>query len=869
MVRDVSRSADLPMKTECRPAKNCFRRFISRLCGCLLLIALFSPPGGSEETTIRFWYVGEDLEARMYRRMAEDFKQSTGIQVIVQPVGWGNFQTKYLTAMAAGIPPDAGITSLSGPAEYGRVASVIDLAEQFPEEIAQLQQTLFPNLWEGFYFQDRLFGIPFACTGLIQYYRKDIFQQLGIAPPSTWDELEEVVRVLEANDYKLAYDWTRDDGWAVGNFVWPLGVGRFTPDGRAVTWKDPRFVQGIQYAVRLWNTHNITSPKTDGVPAFASNEKGVAAPLFFDGTWKYHEIYFRAPEIRGAWSVAPLPKAPTGKRSAVMGGTAAVIFRESVHPRPAMQWLLFLLSKERQRERVADELNRGDRSTIFMSPHRETWQEPWQFELKDPAAGRPVRVGIPEEVQAALYEMMNQFETRPSVIGGHFADRALDRFFDQVRNEARNFIARKASARGMTVWDLHRAMAQGRHPGIRAEYEAFVNDYTRRALAEQAEPCSAQLARERDIFNRYYTHVLEQLETKLSEWDILDYAKPVVGVLLFAALAAVIFHPAGRKKWYCYLYLSPSLVILLVFMLIPILVSVYIAFCRYNPLLPLSYAKFIGLDNFRELLGTSLLRQSFIRSLLYAVWVIPLHLVLGMLFAAGLDKRLWPERGYKFLFFSPLVTSVVSVSLIWYALYVGEDYGWLNSLLRWLHQGLSEAGARIGLAPGQVQAGLASVGLSGQNIEFLGRSDTFLRCVIIMSVWQGLAFVILIYLAGLQNIPASLYEAAEIDGAGETQKFLYVTAPSLRPQVFFLLITGTIAALQVFEQIYMLGGGTREAGSKFGPDDSGLTLVPLIYRRGFEDFHMGEASAIAYVLFISIFLLTLLNWKLLLRKPQD
>ena len=154
-------------------------------------------------------------------------------------------------------------------------------------------------------------------------------------------------------------------------------------------------------------------------------------------------------------------------------------------------------------------------------------------------------------------------------------------------------------------------------------------------------------------------------------------------------------------------------------------------------------------------------------------------------------------------------------------------------------------------------------------IDFLHNTRTFLNAVIAMSIWQGLAFSILIYLAGLQNIPSELYEAASIDGANAIQKFWRITIAMLRPQILFLTVTGTIGALQVFEQIYILGGGSGEAGTKFGPADSGMTMVCYLYRKGFEDFQMGQASAIAYVLFAIIFILTYINWKWLLGRRTD
>ncbi|NUN98875.1 MAG: extracellular solute-binding protein, partial [Candidatus Omnitrophica bacterium] len=133
---------------------------------------ILPPIADGEPVTLRFWAVtGVYQELEMYKLLAADFEKQTGIRVRVTPLGWGNFATKYLTAMAAGVPPDVGVTNLGGPVEYGRVGGVLDLRESFPEEIAEFEAEFFPKLLPGFTFRGKLFGLPASLTTMAVFYR--------------------------------------------------------------------------------------------------------------------------------------------------------------------------------------------------------------------------------------------------------------------------------------------------------------------------------------------------------------------------------------------------------------------------------------------------------------------------------------------------------------------------------------------------------------------------------------------------------------------------------------------------------------------------------------------------------------------------
>ena len=828
------------------------KKLITSILLFLSIYIIFTGISGAK--TIRFWNVGDAYDAIMYRRLAVDFEKETGIKVEVQPISWGQFYTKYLTAMAAGDPPDLATTNLGGPGDYGSVGGLIDLQSRFPNEVTDLKARVFEGPWQAFTFKGKLYGIPHQMTSLGIFYRKDIFQKLGIQPPKTWDELDAVIKTLEQNNYQFIFSWTRDAGWAINQFTVPFGAEVYSEDGSKVNWLDPNFIKGVQYATRVWNTHNMATDK--GLDLFISDEKGVASPMMIEGIWLYHQIEKRNPEMKGKWGLIPMPTAPTGKSVSILGGTGFVIFRQSKYPKEAMQWIMYNYRPEVQKEIIKDYMyNRGEGKGLFLSPLKSIWDGT----IPD----------IPTDDQASMKQILYSTQSRSYVIGSPEAGNFMDNAFSRVRNETRDYISGVAKKHNLSRWDLHKAFAQGKYPEERTKYLAFVEKLTNQELHRIAPLGDHALQKAQADYNRIYAGIVTNLPEYEKKKDVLYYAKYIAFGIIFLSILLVMTLKYTRRYWLSYLYISPTLFILIIFLLIPIIVSVYISFTTYNPILPLSTANWVGLDNFKEVLfskheifsNPENANLSFIsklmlflkendlwssmgRSAKFALLVIPLQLLFGVILAVGLDKNLKPDRLFKFIFFSPLVTSVVSVALIWTVLFLGAKYGWINAFL-------------------------LNLGIVKDPIDFLHDSRTFLNAVIVMSIWQGLAFVILIYLAGLQNIPKEHYEAAAIDGASAFRQFIHITLPSLRPQILFLTITGTIGALQVFEQIYILGGGAGEAGSKFGPADSGMTIVCYIYRKGFEQFQMGEASAAAYVLFAVIFILTYINWKWLLGKKSN
>ena len=277
-----------------------------------------------------------------------------------------------------------------------------------------------------------------------------------------------------------------------------------------------------------------------------------------------------------------------------------------------------------------------------------------------------------------------------------------------------------------------------------------------------------------------------------------------------------------REVIEAYLYLLPTFVGLILFSLGAIVVSVGISFTDWNILQP---PHWVGLSNYVRLFSTPLNWQVFGNTLYYMGVIVPVGTALALGLALALNRGLRGIVLLRSLYFLPVISSTVAVSLVWGWLY-NQQFGLINYLL-------------------------SLVGITGP--AWLADTRTAMPAVIIMSIWKGLGYNMVIFLAGLQGIPQELYEAAAIDGAGAWARFRYVTLPLVSPTTFFVVVLSTIAAFQVFDQTYVMTGG--------GPAYSTTTLALFIYQNAFQWFHMGYAAALSYVLFAAVAVVTLVQFR--------
>jgi len=272
-----------------------------------------------------------------------------------------------------------------------------------------------------------------------------------------------------------------------------------------------------------------------------------------------------------------------------------------------------------------------------------------------------------------------------------------------------------------------------------------------------------------------------------------------------------------------YLFIAVPTLLVLIFRFIPVFVSLPLSFLDYDIINP---SKFVGIKNYSALMDDKIFWLSLKNVFYYVVGTVPVSMILGLLLAVAVYAKWFKGREImRAIYFIPVIISMTVVSLIFIWIY-NPSYGALNIVLNSL--------------------GLPSVMWLGPQFA--------MPMVIIMSIWKSLGYYMVIYLAGLTSIPQQLYEAAELDGATKFQQFKSITIPLLVPVTLFLSVLGIIGAFQVFDQIYVLTAG--------GPMHKTTVVVYYIWQNAFQKFKMGYASAIAWVLFIIMFSLTVTQFKL-------
>ncbi|SMO60354.1 carbohydrate ABC transporter permease [Propioniciclava tarda] len=267
--------------------------------------------------------------------------------------------------------------------------------------------------------------------------------------------------------------------------------------------------------------------------------------------------------------------------------------------------------------------------------------------------------------------------------------------------------------------------------------------------------------------------------------------------------------------------LAPAAVLMIVFLIIPILLTFGLAFTNARLISPVP-AKFIGIDNFVRLFGSATFWKSLLNTVIFAIVIVPVQSGLALVLALLVNAKVRGTNFFRTVYFLPVVTSMVVVSMLWMFMY--QQNGLINALL-----------GRLGIV----------------GPDWLGDSRTALFALIVMSAWQAMGFHMVIWLSGLQTIPGELYEAASLDGASTWQQFAHVTWPGLLQTRTFILITITIAAFSLFTQVNVMTQG--------GPLDSTSTVVFQAVRTGFQQQQTGYASSISLVFFVIVLAVSLVQ----------
>ncbi len=275
------------------------------------------------------------------------------------------------------------------------------------------------------------------------------------------------------------------------------------------------------------------------------------------------------------------------------------------------------------------------------------------------------------------------------------------------------------------------------------------------------------------------------------------------------------------REWHAWIFILPAIAGLFVFRLGPMVFAFFMSFTRWNIISP---AVWLGLQNYVEMFGDpsfwTVLQNTFVFLLIY----VPGVMVFGLLLAVLVNQKMKGVRGFRAVYFAPVVTSAVAVGMVW-GWILSPKYGLLNYLLEF-------------------------IGISGPS--WLGDSKWALISIALVMVWKMAGYYMILFLAGLQDVPGVLYEASRMDGANRFQSFWNITLPLISPTTFFVLIIAIIDSFRNFQIVYTMTQG--------GPGISSTTLPYSIYQNAFVFYRMGYASALAYILLAIVGLITLVNF---------
>jgi len=279
-----------------------------------------------------------------------------------------------------------------------------------------------------------------------------------------------------------------------------------------------------------------------------------------------------------------------------------------------------------------------------------------------------------------------------------------------------------------------------------------------------------------------------------------------------------------RESWAALGFLLPSLLLFMVFVGLPVLASMYISFQRWDIF---TSPQFVGLANYLSLLRDPIFHKVLGNTSLFVAGTVLVQMALGLGLALLLNGRIPAQGFFRVLYFLPVVSPPVAVALVW-AWIFNENFGLLNSLLS---------------------------GLGVHNLpRWMASTQWALPALMIVSIWQNIGYSMVLFLAGLQNIPTEIYEAGALEGAIGWKRLRHLTLPLISPTTFFVLTISVIFSFQVFDLAFIMTDG--------GPSNATNTVVFYIYQNAFRFYRMGYASAVAWILFIVIFVVTLVQYRL-------
>lgn len=746
----------------------------------------------------------------MSRVLTEFIRRHPNIKLVTSSSGGGMDEQKLMCGIAGGSPPDVINKDRFAVPAWAARAAFIPLDDFLKADAGRADCVKLDDYYEACRaeatYQGKVYAIPIGADDRALYYNEDLLRREGfvdedgkVVPPRTWDELLEYAKRLTKKDVsgsiaQIGFIPNYGNSWLY-IYGWQNGGEFMSADGRTCTLNDPRIVEALDWVTGAYDAMGGAAR----VDAFQASFQGGELDAFItgkvamkvDGNWSLGGIATNAPDMHLGVAPAPVPK---GRPFITWsGGWSWAIPKGARHPKEAWEFIRWISSDECRLMQVeADYRYALSRGRIYVP-------------------GITANRKINDIVFAKHAPKEERFRT------------ALRTFLDLM--EVSKW--RPVTPVAQVLWDEHvRAMDQA----IRHKYSP------KRALDMGTRRVQEQL----DLL--YHAKVYPRLNG--------TYPLAILGALGCAILilAGVGFVREVRVRGKRFrratldglVFAAPWIVGFVCFTAGPILASIVLSFCKYDALHPVEW---VGLDNYRNLIGLDINRHGSIWPWNWSVWAsdplfykslantafmllgIPLGMTIGLAVAMLLNTNVRGMSVYRTIYYLPAVVPVVASAVLWIWV-LNPEFGLVNSFLK-------------------------LVGLGGPL--WLQSEQWSKPSLIFMGLW-GAGAGMIIWLAGLKGIPQQLYEAADIDGAGWWARLRHVTLPMLSPYIFFNLVMGTIGTLQIFTQAYIMTAG--------GPADSTMFYVYYLFNNSFRYFKMGYASAMAWILFIFVAILTAIQIKL-------
>ncbi len=792
-------------------------------------------------TQIVFWNannLGDEVYSALHQFELENPRYKVIASTSASPDMTSDAQ-RLLCSVAGKVPPDlvwfdrfaigewagrGALTDLNPYLEKQRAddKNRIDLSQYYPFTLDEARyRPPGSNQTPG------LYGLPTSLDIRVLFSNANQLRQAGLVdaqgnpePPRNWDELRADAKLLTRRNpdhsiSRLGFAPNFGNSWLY-LYAFQAGGQMLNDQGTKVTMDSPPVVRALKFMTNIYDDLGGYKEVDSFQTGFQSGMldpfiKGQVS-LKIDGDWGMQTIAENAPDMDFVISPAPMPQDRLNlgvKPVTWAGGFAMVIPSTALQKEGAFKLMQFIASHGTYRFlEQGNQQNDESRGRIYL-----------------PRANAN-RVFYEEQIARTVDQNPR---TPPS----------FKRAYAVLEKLLPNTLIRPPSPVGQLLWIQHiHAYEEAVNHKLADEYKGDENGEIKACLEE------AQIQ-----VQRHLDAIIQPPPPHRVDWGVYFVGYTILIVLPFVA---IFFALRRNQKLRIYrrgetanamIFLSPWLIGMICLTAGPILFSIVLSFTRYDVL---SDARYIGIENYRNLFHDTLFFKS-LGNTAFMLLRIPLGMAVSLGIAMLLNRRIKGIGSYRTAFYMPVIVPVVACTLLWQAL-LNDNFGMINVVLRWI----------FSTAPFHwIESVLNHLHhFEGGSFQFtapkwLDDPSWTKPSMILMGLWSAGGGMI-IWLAGLQSIPGQLYEAATVDGANKWKQFLHVTVPMLSPYILFNAIMGVIGTMQIFTEAYIMfpNGGN---------DDSTLFYAFYLFRQSFQYFSMGYASAMAWVLFLIVLVLTLIQ----------